>query len=196
MKLATLTEAISQNKSYVCSTGEKTRFVNIDIDFNANKLFLTLLKFYNQVFSKTELDDKSKPEMLFLKYFLPTFHYETNSSKAPYKVKMRLVYAFDKLISKDELTLITEKLKSLIHIVFGAVVDVASKNIKQIFYGTINRVFVNENVRIYNAKIMIEVLEYVLNILNIETETCSKIKTHRAINHHNLFETYDYDEAL
>ncbi|MCT4469968.1 hypothetical protein [Mycoplasma sp. HS2188] len=199
MKLATLTEAVSQNKSYICSTGENTRFVNIDIDANAFKLFRTMLRYYNQKFSKNELNDKSQPEMLFLRYFLPTFHYETNSSKGLHGTKVRLVYAFDRLISKNELTLIVEKLKGLIYGVFGAIVDNASKNIKQIFYGTIKRVFVNQNVRIYNAQKMIEVLNYVLNILAIEVKTSSILKSYESgISKvsNNLFETHDYDEAL
>ncbi|MGV2393506.1 UNVERIFIED_CONTAM: hypothetical protein O8I53_11455 [Campylobacter lari] len=196
MKLNTLVDAIKQNKSYICSTGEKTRFVNIDIDFNASKLFLTLLRYYNQVFSKSDLNDKSDDKMVFLKYFLPTFHYETNTSQMPYKAKMRLVYVFDKFISKDELVLITEKLKSLIYSIFGAKVDDASKNAKQIFYGTINRVFANQNVRIYNVSKMIEVLDYVLNMFDIKCETIKQKNKFKTINTNNLFESYEYDEAL
>ncbi|VEU75771.1 Uncharacterised protein [Mycoplasmopsis maculosa] len=195
MKLSSLIDAISQNKSYICSTGEHTRFINIDIDFNGKEIFLTLLRYFNQVFSKDDLNNKNNKEMTFLRYFYPTFCYETNSSNLPYNAKMRLVYAFNSNVEKDLAVKITEKLILIIQNIFNSKVDSASKNIKQIFFGTCKRVFANKNVRVYDANKLLEILNYVIWLFDFKEELKNNNFTISYEFSNSIFSN-DYDEAL
>ncbi|MBU4693259.1 hypothetical protein KQ876_03550, partial [Mycoplasma sp. CSL7491-lung] len=91
-----------------------------------------------------------------------------NSSNENNK-KIRLVYAFDSNINVDVAKNIAQKLITILEYVFLTAVDKASKNIKQIFYGTKNNVFVNTNLRIYNStKADSVVIRYVANTLKLE----------------------------
>ncbi|VEU75292.1 Uncharacterised protein (plasmid) [Mycoplasmopsis maculosa] len=195
MKLSSLIDAITNNKVYVSSTGTKTKFLNIDIDYNGNEIFKTLLKYYNFVFEKTDLNNKNNLEMSFLKYFTPTFFYETNSSSFTLK-KMRLVYALDESIEKELAVKIVEKMILIIKNIFNAEVDKASKNLKQLFYGTVNKVFSNKNVRIYNAKKLLEILDYFINLYELEENKKTKSIFSYKYNLTDFIEVDNYEDAL
>ncbi|QNM93318.1 hypothetical protein H9M94_03130 [Mycoplasma sp. Pen4] len=194
MKISSLIDAISQNKSYICSTGTTTRFINIDIDEKANRIFSTLLKYNNKFFTKSDLNNKNDKEMLFLRYFLPTFYYETNSSTDT-KARIRLVYALDQNVSKELATKIVEKLIIVIESIFNSKIDTASKNIKQIFYGTLKNVFSNKNIRVYSAEKLLEILNYVFKLLNL-SEKHRNSSFGITYDFNNSFVSNNYDEAL
>ncbi|MBU4693237.1 hypothetical protein KQ876_03415, partial [Mycoplasma sp. CSL7491-lung] len=184
------------NKSYICSTGQKTRFINIDIDSKAEILYKTLTNFYKKVIKFEELNNKRRSDMLFLKYFLPSFWYETNSSNENNK-KIRLVYAFDSNINVDVAKNIAQKLITILEYVFLTSVDKASKNIKQIFYGTKNNVFVNTNLRIYNSTKALEILQLLFKKFNLN-EDYEESKKSKNIKYDliGVIKSDDYEEAL
>ncbi|QJR43772.1 hypothetical protein HLA87_03220 [Mycoplasma miroungigenitalium] len=194
-RFSRLVNAIKQNKTYICSTGKTSRFINIDIDDNTENIYKTLVDYYSKKIELKEMNDKTNKNSLFLKYLLPTLAYETNSSSMS-KPKLRLIYALASNCDKELLTKTTEKLIFLINYCFNSIVANASKNLKQLFYGTLNKVFDTKNIRVYNLEKLDEILDYIFWLLGIELPLTAKKHSNISIKITDVIYSNNYDEAL
>lgn len=197
VQLLSLIDNISKNKGYIGSKKDKTFLISLDLDINTEYMFKNILKCFES-YKNIENEDLENPVAKFFQLFYPTFWYETNSSKENNR-KLRLVYVLDNKINKKQLYFIVDKFNYIVKSVFSTQIDCASKNIKQIFFGTRNTVYSNKIVRIFNFKGLVNAINWFCFKYGIRTSDIKNtvlLNNDISISMNEMINSNDYGEAL